>query len=32
MAAFRMPKETPEQQAARSQAIQAAYKAAAVPR
>jgi methenyltetrahydrofolate cyclohydrolase len=31
MAAFRMPKETPEQQAARSQAIQEAYKAAAGP-
>jgi len=31
MAAFRMPKETPEQQAARSQAIQQAYKAAVEP-
>jgi len=31
MAAFRMPKETPEQQAARSQAIQDAYKAAVQP-
>lgn len=31
MAAFRMPKETPEQQAARSQAIQQAYKAAVDP-
>jgi formiminotetrahydrofolate cyclodeaminase len=31
MAAFRLPKETPEQQAARSQAIQQAYKAAVEP-
>jgi len=31
MAAFRMPKETPEQQAARSQVIQQAYKAAVGP-
>jgi glutamate formiminotransferase/formiminotetrahydrofolate cyclodeaminase len=31
MAAFRMPKDTPEQQAARSQAIQQAYKAAVEP-
>ncbi len=31
MAAFRMPKETPEQQRARSEAIQQAYKAAAGP-
>ena len=31
MAAFRLPKETPEQQAARSQAIQQAYKAAVDP-
>lgn len=31
MAAFRMPKETPEQQAARSQAIQHAYRAAVEP-
>jgi formiminotetrahydrofolate cyclodeaminase len=31
MAAFRMPKETPEQQAARSQAIQQAYRAAVEP-
>jgi methenyltetrahydrofolate cyclohydrolase len=31
MAAFRMPKETPEQQAARSQAVQQAYKAAVEP-
>lgn len=31
MAAFRLPKETPEQQAARSQAIQLAYKAAVEP-
>lgn len=31
MAAFRMPKQTPEQQAARSQAIQQAYKAAVEP-
>jgi formiminotetrahydrofolate cyclodeaminase len=31
MAAFRMPKETPEQQAARSQAIQQAYKTAVEP-
>jgi formiminotetrahydrofolate cyclodeaminase len=31
MAAFRMPKETPEQQAARTQAIQQAYKAAVDP-
>lgn len=31
MAAFRMPKETPEQQAARSQAIQRAYTAAVDP-
>jgi formiminotetrahydrofolate cyclodeaminase len=31
MAAFRMPKETPEQQAVRSQAIQQAYKAAVEP-
>lgn len=31
MAAFRMPKETPDQQAARSQAIQAAYKSAVEP-
>jgi glutamate formiminotransferase/formiminotetrahydrofolate cyclodeaminase len=31
MAAFRMPKETPEQQAARSQAVQQAYKAAVDP-
>ncbi len=31
MAAFRAPKETPEQQAARSQAIQQAYKAAVEP-
>jgi formiminotetrahydrofolate cyclodeaminase len=31
MAAFRMPKETPEQQGARSQAIQRAYKAAVEP-
>jgi formiminotetrahydrofolate cyclodeaminase len=30
-AAFRMPKETPEQQAARSQAIQEAYQAAVAP-
>ena len=31
MAAFRMPKETPEEQAARSQAIQAGYRAAVEP-
>ena len=31
MAAFRLPKETPEQQSARSQAIQQAYKAAVDP-
>ena len=31
MAAFRMPKETPEEQAARSEAIQAGYKAAVDP-
>jgi formiminotetrahydrofolate cyclodeaminase len=31
MAAFRMPKDTPEQQAARSEAIQQAYKAAVEP-
>lgn len=31
MAAFRMPKETPEQQTARSEAIQQAYKGAALP-
>ncbi len=31
MAAFRLPKETPEQQTARSQAIQQAYKAAVEP-
>jgi formiminotetrahydrofolate cyclodeaminase len=31
MAAFRLPKETPEQQSARSQAIQQAYKAAVEP-
>jgi formiminotetrahydrofolate cyclodeaminase len=31
MAAFRLPKETPEQQAARTQAIQQAYKAAVEP-
>lgn len=31
MEAFRMPKETPEQQAARSQAIQQAYRAAVEP-
>jgi len=31
MAAYRMPKETPEQQAARSQAIQQAYRAAVEP-
>ena len=31
MAAFRMPKETPQEQAARSQAIQAGYKAAVEP-
>jgi len=31
MAAFRLPKETPEQQAARSRAIQQAYKAAVEP-
>jgi len=31
MAAFRMPKETPEQQAARSQAIQQAYRGAVEP-
>ncbi len=31
MAAFRMPKETPEQQAARSQAVQQAYRAAVEP-
>ena len=31
MAAFRMPKETPEQQAARSQAIQQAYRTAVEP-
>jgi formiminotetrahydrofolate cyclodeaminase len=31
MEGFRMPKETPEQQAARSQAIQQAYKAAVEP-
>ncbi len=31
MAAFRLPKETPEEQAARSEAIQAGYKAAVDP-
>jgi formiminotetrahydrofolate cyclodeaminase len=31
MAAFRMPKETPEEQAARSEAIQAGYKVAVEP-
>lgn len=31
MAAFRLPKETPDQQSARSQAIQQAYKAAVEP-
>ena len=31
MAAFRMPKETPQEQAARSEAIQAGYKAAVEP-
>ena len=31
MTAFRMPKETPEEQAARSEAIQAGYKAAVDP-
>jgi len=31
MAAFRMPKDTPEQQAARSEAIQQAYRAAVEP-
>ena len=31
MAAFRMPKETPEEQAARSRAIQSGYKAAVEP-
>ncbi len=31
MAAFRLPKETPEQQAVRSQAIQQAYRAAVEP-
>ena len=31
MAAFRLPKETPEQQSARSQAIQQVYKAAVEP-
>jgi formiminotetrahydrofolate cyclodeaminase len=31
MAAFRMPKETPDQQAARSEAIQAGYRAAVEP-
>jgi formiminotetrahydrofolate cyclodeaminase len=31
MAAFRLPKETPEQQVPRSQAIQQAYKAAVEP-
>jgi glutamate formiminotransferase/formiminotetrahydrofolate cyclodeaminase len=31
MAAFRLPKETPEQQAARSQAVQQAYKSAVEP-
>ena len=31
MAAFRMPKETPEEQAARAEAIQAGYKAAVEP-
>jgi formiminotetrahydrofolate cyclodeaminase len=31
MAAFRLPKETPEQQSVRSQAIQQAYKAAVDP-
>jgi formiminotetrahydrofolate cyclodeaminase len=31
MAAFRMPKETPQEQAARSQAIQVGYKAAVEP-
>jgi formiminotetrahydrofolate cyclodeaminase len=31
MAAFRLPKETPEQKAARSEAIQAGYKAAVDP-
>jgi formiminotetrahydrofolate cyclodeaminase len=31
MAAFRMPKETPEEQAARSEAIQSGYKAAVDP-
>jgi formiminotetrahydrofolate cyclodeaminase len=31
MAAFRMPKDTPERQAARSEAIQQAYKAAVEP-
>ena len=31
MAAFRLPKETPQEQAARSQAIQAGYEAAVEP-